>query len=313
MKTTLLTLAIALTCYTTHAQTNKLDPTGNVGIGTTSPISALHVSGLTTLSNPSGRGYDENLRLPPSNANDFSSLVLGATPGISGTGIGQWTLVRFPAVLNYMFSIRHNETDYLNILTNGNMGIGTSAPQYKLNVAQDITMDQDINIAQLGITGATDNAKRLVMGYDVNGAGFGYIKAGWYQHQWTNLALQPLGGNVGIGTTTPDSKLAVNGTIHSKEVKVDMNSWPDYVFKPEYDLLPLNDVKTYIDKNQHLPDIPSAQEIAKDGLNLGEMNKLLVKKIEELTLYLIEVKKESEILKEKQKITDEKLNRHHIN
>lgn len=309
----LLTLAIALTCYTTHAQTNKLDPTGNVGIGTTSPISALHVSGLTTLSNPSGRGYDENLRLPPSNANDFSSLVLGATPGASGTGIGQWTLVRFPAVLNYMFSIRHNETDYLNILTNGNMGIGTSAPQYKLNVAQDITMDQDINIAQFGITGATDNAKRLVMGYDVNGSGFGYIKAGWYNHGWTNLALQPLGGNVGIGTTTPDSKLAVNGTIHSTEVKVDMNGWPDYVFKPEYDLLPLSDVKNYIDKNQHLPEVPSAQEIAKDGLNLGEMNKLLIKKIEELTLYLIEIKKESESLKEKQKITDEKLNRHHIN
>jgi hypothetical protein len=67
-------------------------------------------------------------------------------------------------------------------------------------------------------------------------------------------------------------------------------NWPDYVFKKDYALPSLADVKTYIDQNQHLPEIPSAQQIEKDGINLGEMNKLLLKKVEELTLYLIEMK-----------------------
>ncbi|OKS84904.1 hypothetical protein RG47T_0342 [Mucilaginibacter polytrichastri] len=100
-------------------------------------------------------------------------------------------------------------------------------------------------------------------------------------------------GNVGIGTKSPDAKLTVSGTIHSSAVLVDQNvPTPDYVFDKEYDLATLKEVKTYIDKNHHLPEIPSAAEVAKDGINLGEMNTKLLKKIEELTLYLIEKDKE---------------------
>jgi hypothetical protein len=96
-------------------------------------------------------------------------------------------------------------------------------------------------------------------------------------------------GNMGIGTISPNGiKLAVKGTVHAQQVNVDLNNWPDYVFKKEYHLPSLSEVKTYIDKNHHLSEIPSAEQIEKDGLNLGEMNKLLVKKVEELTLYLIE-------------------------
>lgn len=95
-------------------------------------------------------------------------------------------------------------------------------------------------------------------------------------------------GNVGIGTENPTEKLSVNGSIRSKEIKVEASNWPDYVFKKEYQLLSLEDLKVYIDKNQHLPDMPTESEVAKEGLSLGEMNKLLTKKVEELTLYLIE-------------------------
>jgi hypothetical protein len=98
-------------------------------------------------------------------------------------------------------------------------------------------------------------------------------------------------GNIGIGTTSPDAKLAVQGTIHTQEVKVDMNGWADYVFKPTYKLPSLTSVKAYIDKNQHLPEMPSEAEVAKNGVNLGEIVKLQTKKIEELTLYLIEQNK----------------------
>jgi hypothetical protein len=83
--------------------------------------------------------------------------------------------------------------------------------------------------------------------------------------------------------------LAVGGSAIATSMTVKLQgNWPDYVFKPTYHLPLLSELKTYIDKNHHLPEIPSAQEIAKDGLNLGEMNKVLVKKAEELTLYLIE-------------------------
>jgi hypothetical protein len=97
-------------------------------------------------------------------------------------------------------------------------------------------------------------------------------------------------GNVSIGTTNSNGyKLAVNGTeiATSMTVKAYIN-WPDYVFKKQYKLPALNDVKTYIDRNNHLPELPSEAQVAKDGINLGEMNKILVKKVEELTLYLID-------------------------
>lgn len=95
-------------------------------------------------------------------------------------------------------------------------------------------------------------------------------------------------GNIGIGMINPQNKLDVRGKIHSQSVVVDMLGWSDYVLKKDYQLPSLQEVKAYIDQNQHLPEIPSEQQIAKEGLNLGEMNKLLMKKVEELTLYLIE-------------------------
>ncbi|MGJ1421067.1 hypothetical protein ACR79T_15715 [Sphingobacterium spiritivorum] len=99
-------------------------------------------------------------------------------------------------------------------------------------------------------------------------------------------------GNIGIGKRDATEKLEVNGNIRAKEIKVETNNWPDYVFEEEYKLTPLAELETFIKANKHLPDVPSAKEIEEDGLSLGEMNKLMMKKIEELTLYLIEKDKE---------------------
>lgn len=94
-------------------------------------------------------------------------------------------------------------------------------------------------------------------------------------------------GRVGIGTTTPRYLLSVNGTIGAKEVLITGTGWSDYVFRKQYRLRPLDEVKAYIDKQHHLPGIPSEQEVKEKGVGLAEMQAKLLAKIEELTLHLI--------------------------
>ena len=101
-------------------------------------------------------------------------------------------------------------------------------------------------------------------------------------------------GNVGIGTTSPQSKLAVNGTITTKEVKVTESGWSDFVFEDNYSLPNINQVESYIKENKHLPDIPSAMQVEEEGLSMAEMMKKQMQKIEELTLYVIEQNKRLE-------------------
>jgi hypothetical protein len=93
-------------------------------------------------------------------------------------------------------------------------------------------------------------------------------------------------GNVGIGTMIPQYKLSVNGTIQAKEVIVN-TGWSDYVFDPEYRLTPLREIAAYVKENHHLPEIPSASEVAEKGIGLGEMESKLLAKVEELTLHMI--------------------------
>ncbi len=108
-----------------------------------------------------------------------------------------------------------------------------------------------------------------------------------------------LDGNVGIGTNNPDELLTVKGTVHAREVKVDLQGAlaPDYVFAPDYELLSLKETEDYIKANRHLPEVPSAAEIQEEGLHLKEMNLLLLKKVEELTLHTIRQEKEIQQLK----------------
>ncbi len=110
-------------------------------------------------------------------------------------------------------------------------------------------------------------------------------------------------GNVGIGTKNPKGyKLAVAGNMVAEEILVKLTSkWPDYVFHEEYTLPGLKEVENYIVQNKHLPDIPSEEEVLTDGINLGNMQSKMLKKIEELTLYLIEQNKRLDKL-EKQNI-----------
>ncbi|WP_286863365.1 MULTISPECIES: hypothetical protein [Sphingobacterium] len=113
--------------------------------------------------------------------------------------------------------------------------------------------------------------------------------AGWTG--WRKVLSENIAGNVGVGTDVPKEKLSVNGKIRAHEIKVETANWPDYVFNSEYRLPSLSETETFIRKNGHLPDVPKAAEVENDGIQLGEMNKILLKKIEELTLHVIQQEK----------------------
>lgn len=121
---------------------------------------------------------------------------------------------------------------------------------------------------------------------------------------WTiaGNTLSYTGGAVAIGTTNPKSyKFAVGGTAVAEKVKVSkQTSWSDFVFESDYPLIQLDSVSQYIQTNKHLPHIPSAHQVATEGYDLGDMDALLLRKIEELTLYIIQQDKKIESLKAKQ-------------
>lgn len=114
------------------------------------------------------------------------------------------------------------------------------------------------------------------------------------------IYLQANTQNVGIGTAdTKGYKLAVAGSVVAESVKVKLKgNWPDYVFNEDYHLPSLQEVEKYVTEHQHLMDMPSAAEVQKEGQDLGDMNRRLLQKVEELTLYLIDLKKQQTALQE---------------
>ncbi|MBC9795857.1 hypothetical protein [Sinomicrobium weinanense] len=133
-----------------------------------------------------------------------------------------------------------------------------------------------------------------------------YITHGETPWKGNGLFMLP-NGYVGIGTTSPDAKLAVNGVVHSKEVKVDLSGWSDFVFESGYTLPTLEEVERHIQEKGHLKDIPSAKEVGKEGIHLGAMDAKLLQKIEELTLYTIAQEKQLQFQKEKLKERESRL------
>lgn len=165
----------------------------------------------------------------------------------------------------------------------------------------------DFSSNQVGINTLPTSTYALNVGGTINATGLFVngqpIVAG--SSQWTTSGVNinyNTAGMVSIGTTTAPAgyKLAVGGKIVAEEIVVKLQAnWPDYVFEKDYKLQSLRDLNLFIAKNKHLPGVPSAREIEESGVSVGEMNIILLKKIEELTLHLIKQQAEIDVLKRK--------------
>lgn len=195
----------------------------------------------------------------------------------------------------------------------GFVGIGNNAPTQRLEVNGNSmvngtmysTATEGIRLIQNGAYIAAHNSANATRtGYLQFNAGLNVILAAENGNRLT-LATNGVerinvlnNGNVGIGTANPGTyKLAVEGVLGARKVKVTQAAWADYVFDSSYQLKPLAEVDKFIQEHKHLPEVPTATEISKDGIDVGDSQALLLKKIEELTLYIIQQNKDMQELK----------------
>ena len=197
----------------------------------------------------------------------------------------------------------------------GDAGIGVTTPEQRLHVrsatsSEGILLEAVDPILQLRqsntpLTGYTDkgfiqlNGDDLRMGTNsANNSGKFVVRTNGNDRMWVDSA-----GNVTVGPAYKVAngyRFSVNGKIMAEEVRVQLDAdWPDYVFTPGYQLRPLADLQAFIDQKKHLPGIMPASEVKANGLELGDTQKRMMEKIEELTLYILQLNREIEILKQK--------------
>ena len=251
-------LSLSLLCSISgFSQTNIYELNNNVGISTATPIYKLDIVGGEMMFGANSdfgltrtNAIDKAIRLYVPhfyNAEKPATLITGgAVENSSFVSIGGGTVMA-NAVTQIQFNTAENNTTIggtIRMLINsvGNIGMGTTTPQHKLDVI-----------------------------------GKGYFSS-----------------SVGIGTAQlgdPNYKLFVETGIRTRKIKVDQANWPDYVFRKDYNLPSLSEVEKFINKFEHLPGVESAETVAKDGVDLGSNQAMLLRKIEELTLYIIDQNK----------------------
>ncbi|WP_159581194.1 hypothetical protein [Marinoscillum sp. 108] len=305
MKTIKITILLLICWSTALAQNTFPTPSGNVGIGISTPLSKLHL-------------YHDDSEV---------SANVGLTIEQDGTGDSKLQFL-LTGVQRWVAGIDNSDGDKFIIGrgldwsqsknfvidNSGHVGIGTLTPSKEFEVNGTILSNNFMSSA----SNTTYNH------FIRNGTG-----AALYINQVESNASLPIlrlssgtatanqnvrftvenDGSVGIGTTNLEGyRLAVNGSIRSKEVKVEAN-WSDFVFSDNYQLRTLEEVEQHINENGHLPEIPSEAEVTENGINLGEMNAKLLMKIEELTLYLIEQNNQNQAQQARIERLEEKISR----
>lgn len=249
-----------------------------VGIGIGSPTEKLHVNGNLAI----------NGEIKPNGASGLNGQVLqsdGAGGMVWGTNVNTW-----PAQGN---DIKNGNS--------GNVGIGAfPASGIKFDVSGNGSFYSSPPFTNVDYT---TGALSLYTKSAFPSVSYRYLKLDGQRIQCAGAAniavvptakdlyINPFGGNVGIGTENPTFKLSVNGAIRSKEIIVEASPWPDYVFENDYTLQSLPDIEKFIQQYKRLPNIPSSLEMEIQGQAVGEIQRKMMEKIEELTLYIIELNK----------------------
>ncbi len=271
---------------------------------------ATPIAGLNTLGDFKTSGYFQ--------ASKFITVNKGSSYRVAMNGMADGYMVGRSDDVVDKFLIHSNGNSYFN---GGNIGIGTNNPGQKLEIYNPNLFNSNMGAESQdhislttgsigngnyfgGITWKTGSRRRAAITAVQEHTDSDYIGLAFFTKgtdgsgpMYESVRITRY-GNVGIGTTTPDEKLAVNGNIHTKEVRVDLIGWSDFVFEKDYNLPTLKDVENHIKEKGHLKDIPSAKEVAEHGILLGDMNAKLLQKIEELTLYTIAQEKKLKVQEE---------------
>lgn len=250
-----------------------INHSGRIGIGnTTNPQAKLHIK-----ADSSGEGEDADIMLEP-------------------TASGKYAAIYFKTADNYIRMRNTAGLDFnaprYNFLT-GKVSIGNvSAQQATLHIKANSGENANIMLQ------TTDNTKDAAIIFRNTSNTISVGSNNLMNFAATSYSFTT--GKVGIGCVNNmnDFALAVQGGVVSTKVSVlDIDSWPDFVFGNNYKLMNLYELEQYINANQHLPEMPSAEEVSASGIDLGEMNALLLQKVEELTLHIIELQKQIDELK----------------
>lgn len=335
MKTLVITVLTVLSTLEVCAQaTNKLDPTGPIGIGTLTPGAKVEI-GFSGNPGPAAT-YFKIAGTDNQSSGNQQILFEFSDPNAHLFRIWRpaWSGVRSPIVFGNV-DCTPSFTQLVLDANNGNVGIGTLTPLHKLDINGDagvrsgsalrlynsansssaalsyngseLVIDKNVNIGAEIQINSTLNLKsgNTLRIYNPNNASYASI---WFTgtslvENWPLTLNDRLSivGNVGIGTDAPatgDYKMLVNGSIRAKKIVVNTN-WPDYVFDDAYKLRSLENLDSFIKRNKHLPGIPSAKDANEKGISVGENQALLLRKIEELTLYIIDLQKQVDELKKK--------------
>ncbi len=278
--------------------------TGNVGIGTGAPSAKLHLTGNMKIDGANslelGAGLTKEVSAGKIGYQIFSPDAVDIV-GAGTTGLNR--KIKFWNEGGAFFAGKvgiglSNPASMLTILSNTiNGASNTDVLQVAgSNPLQVFSNEAGVNVAYLkGVTNLAPTPQYPNQGLEIGAAPNNSI---FLSANYSPVLTIASNNNVGIGTTNPTYKLSVNGAIRAKEVRIN-TGWADYVFEKNYELMDLKEVEQFIRKNKHLPNIPPAAILIKEGVDVSDMQTRMMSKIEELTLYLIQANKSIEKLKQR--------------